>query len=474
MVAAVAVATALTGCGGAAASRGPASAKPPAPAPTSPSALAAAAPRSYRGTLADGATWLIEVPGNWNGTLALYSHGYVGPGSANPALDVGDGVTRQWMLDHGYALAGSSYATTGWAIEEAIPDQLATLDAFDRVIGQHPRRTIAWGHSLGGMITAGLVQEQPARFAGALPMCGVVGGGVGTWNEGLDTSVATKILLAPNPYPVVNLTNPAAALAAARTVLSSAQQTAQGRARIALAAALTDLPGWFTPGSPEPATTDFAAQELNQYHWITGIDILFATFARADLERRAGGNVSSNVGVDYGAQLQRSVDLPEVEALYRQGGLDLKADIARLNASSRIPPDPAAVAYLRHNITFNGRLGIPVLSMHTTGDGLVVVQQEQAYAEAARGAHDANRLQQVFVHRAGHCAFSSAETITAFQSLLHRIDTNQWSSLVPASLNTATAALGPSYSVGQPPSFITYRPAPFLRPFDQSAPLPAG
>jgi hypothetical protein len=324
------------------------------------------------------------------------------------------------------------------------------------------------------MITAGLVQEQPGRFAGALPMCGVVGGGVGTWNEGLDTSVATKVLLAPDSYPVINLTDPAAALTAARTALSRAQQTPQGQARVALAAALTDLPGWYTPGSPEPATTDFAAQELNQYKWITGIDLLFATFARADIERRAGGNVSWNVGVDYGAQLQRSVDRSEVEALYRQAGLDLKTDIARLNASSRIPADPKAVAYLRNNITFNGHLGIPVLSMHTTGDGLVVVQQEEDYAEAARGADDAGRLQQVFVHRAGHCAFSSAETITAFRSLLHRIDTNQWGSLAPASLNTAAAALGPSYSVGQPPSFIAYRAAPFLRPFDQSAPLPAG
>src|SRR5216684_8695692 len=74
------------------------------------------------GTLADGATYLIEVPANWNGTLFLYSHGYVIPGSPNPARDVakGDLATRFFMLSSGYALAGSSYATTGWAIHEAI------------------------------------------------------------------------------------------------------------------------------------------------------------------------------------------------------------------------------------------------------------------------------------------------------------------------------------------------------------------
>src|SRR5216684_3185868 len=102
------------------------------------------------GTLADGATYLIEVPANWNGTLFLYSHGYVISGSPNPARDVaqGDLATRFFMLSSGFALAGSSYATTGWAIHEAIPDQIAVLDLFKLMVGE-PKRTIAWGHSPG-------------------------------------------------------------------------------------------------------------------------------------------------------------------------------------------------------------------------------------------------------------------------------------------------------------------------------------
>src|SRR5258708_18754604 len=38
---------------------------------------------AHSGSLADGAEYLIEVPSDWNGTLFLYSHGYVVPGSAN-------------------------------------------------------------------------------------------------------------------------------------------------------------------------------------------------------------------------------------------------------------------------------------------------------------------------------------------------------------------------------------------------------
>src|SRR6516164_8698309 len=102
------------------------------------------------GTLPDGATYLIEVPSPWNGTLLLYSHGYVTPGSANPAQDVGDPGTRAFLLANGFALAGSSYATTGWAIHEALVDQIAVLDLFNAQVGK-PTRTIAWGHSLGGI-----------------------------------------------------------------------------------------------------------------------------------------------------------------------------------------------------------------------------------------------------------------------------------------------------------------------------------
>src|SRR4051794_16741387 len=188
-----------------------------ATAATASPAAAATPSGTFTGTLADGATYRIEVPAVWNGTLVLYSHGYVVPGSSNPARDVGDPLTGAWLLGHGYALAGSSYATTGWAIQQAIPDQLATLDTFAGLVGT-PTRTIAWGHSLGGMVTAGLVQDAPGRFAGALPMCGVLSGGVGTWNAGLDSAFAIQRLLAP-ALQVVHITNPSGNLGLAEATL---------------------------------------------------------------------------------------------------------------------------------------------------------------------------------------------------------------------------------------------------------------
>jgi hypothetical protein len=108
-----------------------------------PGALAATEPTTFTGSLPDGAAYLIQVPANWNGTLVLYSHGIVIPGDPNPAQDVGDPLTGQYLLSHGYALAGSSYATTGWAVQDGLADQIATLDVFDGRAGR-PARTIAW------------------------------------------------------------------------------------------------------------------------------------------------------------------------------------------------------------------------------------------------------------------------------------------------------------------------------------------
>jgi len=431
------------------------------------------------GAFNDGATYLIQCPsGTWNGTLLLYSHGYVTPGSKNPATDVGDPLTGAALLGNGFALAGSSYATTGWAIQQALPDQVNTLSTFDQAFGK-PRTTIAWGHSLGGIITGGLIQDYPNLFNAALPMCGVLSGGVATWNTALDAAFAFQQLIDPK-VQVVNIGNNATAnLDEGETAVAAAQATPQGRARLALVAALGDTPGWFTPLSPEPAATDYAAQEQNQFLWDTEVTFPFVLAFRAELEARAGGNVSWNTGVNYFADLAKSVDLKEVTALYQAAGLSLTKDLLTLNSAPRISAKPSAVAYLAKYISFNGDISIPVLSMHTTGDGLVVPENEQAYRSVVDRDGNGNLLRQIFVNRAGHCAFTPAETITAVQTLLNRLSTGHWNVPSPSGLNAEAAALGPlnvfpsgTSVVATPPAFISYAPARYLRPFDLPPALP--
>ena len=300
------------------------------------------------GTAADGSTYKAEVPSPWNGTLLLYSHGYRPPIGPNPPADTwGSRPVADELLARGYALAGSSYASNGWAVESALRDQIELLDRFERRFGK-PRRTIAWGESMGGMITAGLVERHPRRFDGALPFCGILGGAVGLWNQNLDLEYAIKTLLSADPDPavsvpasqleLVHVTDWQANVARANAAVAAAQATPEGRARLALAAALFNLPDWYEPGTARPARGDYAERQRQEFLALQ-FQLAFIFGFRQDVEQRAGGNPSWNTGVDYSRLLARSGSRDVVGAMYRQSTLDLRADLRRLATAPRVRAD---------------------------------------------------------------------------------------------------------------------------------------
>jgi hypothetical protein len=175
--------------------------------------------------------------------------------------------------------------------------------------------------------------------------------------------------------------------------------------------------------------------------------------------------------VNYFTDLAKSADFSEVVALYRAAGLSLTKDLLTLNSAPRVKASPNAEAYLIRNISFNGRISVPVLTMHTTGDGLVVPENEQAYRTAVDRAGRASLLRQVFVHRAGHCTFTPAETVTAVQTLENRLATGRWHVPSPGVMNAQAAALGPQLNIftggiATAPAFAGYTPARYLRPFN--------
>jgi hypothetical protein len=307
-----------------------------------------------------------------------------------------------------------------------------------------------------------------------MPMCGVVAGGVGFFNELLDPAFTFNTLVAGNSLQLVNLTDPLTDYEDAEGWISYAQETAQGQARIALAAAMSDAPGWWDPGSPEPAQTDYTDRQLNQFYWLAYDVFPFAFYYRAELEGRAGGNPSWNVGVNYTKQLEHSVDYAEVQALYKAAGLDLGADLITLTNAARIAADPTAEDYLIQNIIFDGQISVPVLAFHTIGDGLVPVEDEQAYLATAKEGGNQAFVRDLFVHRAGHCTFTPAETVTAVQALFARLASGKWKSLTPTALNTEATDLGTDFNylylnneyVYTAPAFETYKSPQFLRPFD--------
>ncbi len=423
----------------------------------------------HAGELPSGSQYLIEVPEDWNGTLLLCARPLPTEPGDPPWGD--DDALLAAFRSRGYALAGSAN-TIFWPLERAFADQIPLLDLFDGAVDR-PERTVAWGPSIGGIMTAGFVQLLPERLAGALPLCGNLAGAVGIHNRELDIAfVFHRLLAAERPLELVNISDPPGNLELARTILEQAKQTPAGRARLALAAAVGNIPGWQDELSPEPAPDDVDARLAAQVKWMEEIGLLVYFLLRAQVEQQAGGNPSWNVGVDYATQLGESIGRAQVDRLYGTAGLDLVEDLHVLAEAPRIEADPAAVAYLERHIVFNGQLGgVPVLTVHSDGDGLVTPDNETAYADVVAWAGEDAFLRQVYVHRGGHCTFTIAETLTALDALMSRIETGSWPALDITKLNAAASALGPERNVlssGDPaePAFAEFTPPGFLRPHD--------
>ncbi|MCA1692742.1 MAG: hypothetical protein LC733_11295 [Actinobacteria bacterium] len=392
----------------------------------------------------------------------------VGPGQ--PPWEPDEPLVRH-LVRNGYAVAGSAN-TIFWPLERVFADQPALLDVAHGILGS-PRHTILLGLSIGGIISAGTVQRFPDRLSGALPMGGNVAGAVSNHNRELDIAFVVKTLLAPDStLRVVGITDSQANLALATRVLHEAQATAAGRARLALAAAVGNIPGWYHPTSPQPAPDDFDARQRNQFAWFEAVGFLVFFLARKQVEMQARGNPSWNTGVDYRELVSGSINRDEVAALYAAANLDLDEDLDRLAAGDRIEADPDAVAYLEEHIVFNGDLnGVPVLTVHTDGDGLVTPDHERAYADVVTHAGHQDHLRQLYVHRGGHCTFTFAEVLTAVDVLIERIQGGAWPDLDPQSLNEAAQRWGAEENVlvggeATQPQFFPFGPWPFPRRYD--------
>ncbi|SFC92070.1 serine aminopeptidase domain-containing protein [Massilia yuzhufengensis] len=412
--------------------------------------------RHIEGSLANGARYTFDVPPDWNGTVLLFSRGYSAGPSAGPVRNVAKGE-KDLLLTRGFALAASGFSKAGWALEEAVPDQVATLDAFSAQVGK-PTRTIAWGTSMGGLVTIALLERHPQRFDAGLALCASAAGTPGMMNAALDGAWAFKTLLAPDSALPVLFNGPAgegkAQLAQWQAQLDAAQSNPAGRARLALAATLGQVPTWIDAGSAQPAPGDIAAQQHQLYKGFIGATLL----PRDDQLARAGGNFSWNTGIDYAAQLKKSGRTEFVRTLYAQAGLDLDADLARLAAAPRIAAEPGAVDYMKRNYAPSGKLTKPMLLVQTVSDQVTLAEFTGEYARLARAAGAGDLVREAYVQRVGHCNFKPGETVAALMTLQDRIAGNAWKA-DPASLNALAATVAPDGA-----DYTAFTPAPFIRP----------
>lgn len=410
------------------------------------------------GELPDGeGPFRLAKPANWNGVVILDLDFAARP----------DAPLYQKMHEMGYAGAGSTRGKAeggGTAVDNParIARQLDVLTRFEEKFGP-AERVISFGLSGAGGLALALMEAAPDKVDGSVAAC-IITGSVGWFNSKLDAAFAARTLLAPDSElrlqnMPLDLTETAAAWT---SMLGEAQATPEGRARIALANTLGQLPIWSDPRSPEPERSDLAAVQLNMYETLVaqfGAEIGGQVRVRRDFERSSGGPISWNVGVDYTDMFETVVTKERqdiVRSIYEDAGLDLEADLQRLDQAERVAADPEAVQRADKLLGVTAQPRNPVLLLHTTGDGLAPPATLEAYTR--RVSPDLAQI--AMVRAAGHCTFTVAESMEAIETVDRRIVNGAWPDMSAQAMNERAQA-----AYAQPTRFVPHDMGPFGRAF---------
>jgi pimeloyl-ACP methyl ester carboxylesterase len=301
------------------------------------------------------------------------------------------------LLAQGYALAGSAYASNGWAVKDGISDTKRLVSHFRSAVGQ-PDRTLLWGFSMGSVVTVALAEQTAGHFDGYLAACSVGAGASRSWDGALVTALAydaafgwspswgsvgdvrddvdfeTDVL----PKLIPEISNPLnfGKVEFIRLVTGAAPSVLPP----------PSFPSWFL---------------TNMY---------FSAEARAELERRARGPVAQNLNHTYSLS-------PADKAYLAVLGVNADMLLAQMNANRTTSAPPFARNYVEHWADYSGRIKKPLLTLHTQTDTLVPVSHESAYAATVADAGRSGMLAQAFTTGIGHCNFTGPQLLTALGAL---------------------------------------------------------
>lgn len=346
-----------------------------------------------------GAGFRAEVPGNWNGSLVVWAHGFRGTGLE---LTVDNHPLRALLIPLGFAWAASSYSRNDYDITSAVQTTHALVQRFNGLVGR-PGRVYLTGASLGGHVTAVSIEQYPHAYDAALPICGVLGD-YELFDYFLDFNVAAQQLgtgssqFPVDPVQYITFTVP------------------QIKANLSL------VPGGW------PNLLNAAGQNLKNltelrsggerpnfdeawFFWNT-----FPAFASGpgnflfDLGTgdgslpRAPGVGIDNSDVVY--QFDTDPNLSAQEQAFNDGVVRVSADPqGRKGGLAQVP-------------RISGDIGIPVLTLHNLGDLFVPVHNEVEYVTRVNAHGKRDLLVQRAIRGVGHCNFTAAEFSGAFLDLV--------------------------------------------------------
>ncbi len=323
-----------------------------------------------------GAGYRIEIPDDWNGKLVLYMHGFQ---SLAPKASIDPPGIRQYLIENGYAWGASSFSSTALIPGRAADETAALWDLFAQKYGR-PERTYIMGHSMGGAATNIAAERYGDRYDGALSMCGFAG-------QSAQTQIVGDYFFA-GAY-VAGVTQ-------------------------AEFDASTDLPKLVNERI-RPALSDPANEKKFE-------DILISLtggprpFDRQGLRAEDGTNWMR-------ADLLVPFRIPYNNDRTYEFGAASGVSSADFNARVvRIAPDMERVTAFNDGNEITGELQLPMLTLHTTGDWQVPIDQEQILRREVDAAGKGDMLVQRVIQAAPHCGFSDGEWIAGFEALVDWVE----------------------------------------------------
>lgn len=404
-------------------------------AATCPAAVPAGT-RCLSGRDSAGAFYVVAVPATWNGTLVLHAHG--GPALGAPRLERSVEDLERWaiVVKAGYAWAGSSFRQGGVAVRAAAEDTERLRRIFVRHVAQ-PRLTLLHGQSWGaGVAAVGasmFTRDEAGRrpYDGVLLTSGLLAGGTRAYDFRLDLRVIYQALCGNHPRPDEAQYPLWMGLPAGSTLTAAelrkrvdaclgldqpeAQRTPEQRRKVRTIVDVLKIPAGSIPGHLAWATFHF--QDIAQ-------------------ARTGGRNVFGNIGAQY-----RGSD-----------------DDAALNAAvARYAADPVAVAAFGADTDPDGRIPVPVLTVHGVGDPTVFVEVQHSFRTTMERAGTAGHLVQTFTAHASHSYLADPVYPTLLEAL------SRWATggpkPTPAAIAARCAQLQGAYA-GDCRFLPDYTPAP--------------
>ncbi len=342
------------------------------------------------GTQSSGAVYVLYQPesGCWNGDLVVFAHGYVAPGSPiavpQDQLTIGGLSLPGTFNELGYAFAASSFSKNGLAIVQGVND---TRDLVQNILDPtlKPKRVYLIGASEGGLVTALSAEQLPGVYNSAGAACGPIGNFQAQINYFGDFRVIFDYFF-PGAIRGTAIDIDPEVIADWYTVyvpkitqLLAAQPAATAQLLKVMKAPVTS----------DPATV---VETILGALW-------YNVFGTADANATLGGQPFDNHS-----------------RLYFGSSNDILLNFR----VKRYTATPAALAAVAAHYETSGRLQIPLITLHTTGDPVIPYWHEPLYTAKTLVAGDLFERTSLPVFSYGHCAFSAADVLGAFALVVLR------------------------------------------------------